>query len=125
MSAAAPSSSDHTTTDPSTLVRDAAERLGPSVVGLGRGWHAGSGVVVAPGRVLTVAHAIAREEVSVKFADGRRADAKVLAIDGDADLAVLETDTATRRRSRPPTPATPASAARSSRSPIPAAAACA
>ncbi len=76
---------------PSALVVSAAGRVGPAVVGLGRGWAAGSGVVVAPGRVLTVAHALNREETAVTFADGRRADARVLAVDGD--LAVLETDT--------------------------------
>jgi len=73
------------------LVTTVAGRVGPAVVGLGRGWSAGSGVVVAPGRVLTVAHALNREETAVAFADGRRADARVLAVDGD--LAVLETDT--------------------------------
>jgi serine protease Do len=76
------------------LVRDAAERVGPSIVGLGRGWHAGSGVVVAEGRVLTVAHAVPREEVAVAFADGRREEARVVALDPDGDLAVLETETA-------------------------------
>jgi serine protease Do len=93
MSAAAPPSSDHPTTDLPSLVRAAAERLAPSVVGLGRGWHAGSGVVVAKDRVLTVAHAVQREEVAVSFAGGRRAEARLLAIDADGDLAVLETET--------------------------------
>ena len=92
MTAASPPSA-RPTTDPSTLVRDAAERLGPSIVGLGGGWHAGSGVVVAKDRVLTVAHTVPREEVGVRFADGRRADGRLLAIDPDADLAVLEADT--------------------------------
>jgi serine protease Do len=81
------------TTDPSTLVRAAAERVGPSVVGLGRGWHSGSGVVVAQDRVLTVAHAAPREEVGVTFAGGRHAEARVLAVDPDGDLAVLEAET--------------------------------
>jgi serine protease Do len=79
--------------DPSALVRDAAQRIGPAVVGLGRGWHAGSGVVVAPGRILTVAHALPRDDVAVTFADGRRADARAVAIDRDGDLAMLEADT--------------------------------
>ena len=43
-------------------VQSVAERVGPSVVGLGRGWGVGSGVVVSPGRVLTNAHAIRHEE---------------------------------------------------------------
>ncbi len=71
-----------------------AERLGPAVVGLGRGWGAGSGVVVAKDRVLTVAHALPRRDgPTVAFADGRRAEATVLAVDPDAELAVLEVDT--------------------------------
>ncbi len=71
-----------------TLVATLAERVGPAVVGLGRGWSAGSGVVVAPNRILTVAHAVGGEETAVSFADGRRVDARVLAVDGD--LAVLD-----------------------------------
>jgi serine protease Do len=81
------------TPDISLLIRDTAERVGPSIVGLGRGWHAGSGVVVADGRVLTVAHAVPRDEVAVQFADGRREDARVIAFDADGDLAVLATET--------------------------------
>ena len=34
-------------------IRAAVEQTGPAVVGLGRGWGVGSGVVIAPGRVLT------------------------------------------------------------------------
>lgn len=75
-------------------VRSVAERVGPSVVGLGRGWGVGSGVVVAPGRVLTNAHAVRHEEVPVTFSDGRRETGRVLAADPDLDLAVLEVDTA-------------------------------
>ena len=33
-----------------------AERVGTSVVGLGRGWGLGSGVIIGEGRVLTSAH---------------------------------------------------------------------
>ena len=46
-------------------VTEAAERVGPAVVGLGRGWGRGSGVVVAPGQVLTVAHVLRGDEVAV------------------------------------------------------------
>ena len=31
-------------------IAEAAERVGPAVVGLGRGWALGSGVVIEPGR---------------------------------------------------------------------------
>jgi serine protease Do len=70
-----------------------AERVGPSVVGLGRGWGLGSGVVIGEGHVLTSAHNLRRDGVTVAFADGRRARAEVAATDPDLDLAVLEVDT--------------------------------
>jgi serine protease Do len=53
----------------------------------------GSGVVARKGLVLTAAHAVRGEEVTVTFADGRRADARLKAADLDSDLAVLEVDT--------------------------------
>jgi serine protease Do len=70
-----------------------AERVGPSVVGLGRGWSHGSGVVIGEGRVLTNAHNLRREQVTVVFADGRREGGEVAAADHDLDLAVVEVDT--------------------------------
>src|SRR5918999_1484450 len=70
-----------------------AERVGPSVVGLGRGWGHGSGVVIGEGRVLTNAHNLRRDQVTVVFADGRRATGDVAAADPDLDLAVVEVDT--------------------------------
>ena len=69
------------------------ERVGPSVVGLGRGWGLGSGVVIGEGHVLTNAHNLRREQVTVAFADGRRETGEVAAADPDLDLAVLEVDT--------------------------------
>jgi serine protease Do len=74
-------------------VQSVAERVGPSVVGIGRGWGVGSGVVIASGRVLTNAHAVRHDEVGVSFADGRSETGKVLASDPDLDLAVIEVDT--------------------------------
>jgi serine protease Do len=74
-------------------IAGAAERVGPSVVGLGRGWGHGSGVVIAEGHVLTSAHNLRREEVTVSFADGRREKAAVAGVDADLDLAVLAVDT--------------------------------
>ena len=71
----------------------AAERVGPSVVGLGRGWGHGSGVVIADGQVLTSAHNLRREEVTVSFNDGRRERAELVGSDADLDLAVLTVDT--------------------------------
>jgi serine protease Do len=74
-------------------IAEAAERVGPSVVGLGRGWAHGSGVVIADGQVLTSAHNLRREEITVAFADGRRESGAVAGVDSDVDLAVLSVDT--------------------------------
>lgn len=71
----------------------AAERVGPAVVGLGRGWGFGSGVVIDEGLVLTNAHNLRRDELGVTFTDGRRAAATHLGSDPDLDLAVLQVDT--------------------------------
>jgi serine protease Do len=77
----------------SAALQEAASDLGPAVVGLGRGWGVGSGVVIAPGRVLTNAHNLRHQEATVTFADGRRESARVLGSDADLDVAVLEVDT--------------------------------
>jgi serine protease Do len=77
----------------SVALQEAASDLGPAVVGLGRGWGVGSGVVIAPGRVLTNAHNLRHQEATVTFADGRRESARVLGSDADLDVAVLEVDT--------------------------------
>src|SRR3954471_8091181 len=82
-----------TVADLSETLAGAAERVGPSVVGLGRGWGLGSGVVIAEGRVLTNAHNLRRAEVAVTFADGRRDSSDAAGVDPDLDLAVLATDT--------------------------------
>jgi serine protease Do len=79
--------------DLATSIAAAAERVGPSVVGLGRGWGLGSGVVTAAGRVLTTAHGLRGEEATVSFPDGRRESARFAGADRDGDLAVLEVDT--------------------------------
>ena len=71
----------------------AAEKVGPSVVGL-RGRRArGSGVVIAPGKVLTTAHALGGERTGVRLADGRREQGEVVASDPARDLAVVAVDT--------------------------------
>jgi serine protease Do len=74
-------------------IAGAAETIGPSVVGLGRGWGHGSGVVIADGSVLTSAHNLRRDEVTVSFADGRREAGTVAGVDSDLDLAVVNVDT--------------------------------
>jgi serine protease Do len=76
-----------------TSIRSAADTVGPAVVGLGRGWGVGSGVVIAPGRVLTNAHNVRHEETTVTFHDGRQAEGRVAGADSDLDVAVLNVDT--------------------------------
>src|SRR6476469_55039 len=74
-------------------VRSASERLGPAVVGLGRGWGRGSGVVIGEGAVLTTAHNLRGDQVTVVFADGRRETGAVAGVDAEADVAVVSVDT--------------------------------
>jgi serine protease Do len=75
-------------------IQVAAERTGPKVIGLGQGWGRGSGVVIGPNQILTNAHNLRGDEVTVTFLDGRRESGRVLASDQDLDLAVIGTDTA-------------------------------
>jgi serine protease Do len=74
-------------------IAGAAQRVGPSVVGLGRGWGLGSGVVIGEGHVLTNAHNVRRDQVTVAFAEGRRETGEWTAADPDLDLAVISVDT--------------------------------
>src|SRR3954470_9469263 len=74
-------------------VAGAAQRVGPSVVGLGRGWGRGSGVVTAAGVVLTNAHVLRGEDVAVAFPDGRTEHGRVAGADADLDLAAITVDT--------------------------------
>ena len=75
-----------------TTVDTLAQRAGPAIVAVGR-HQRGSGVVIADGQVLTNAHNLRGEEVTVTFADGRRERGTVKAYDGDGDLAVIDVDT--------------------------------
>src|SRR5579862_2264963 len=74
-------------------IRQLAEGTGASVVGIGQRWGAGSGIVLSDGRVLTNAHNVRGDEVTVTFAGGRTAQGTVVARDIDSDVAVIDTDT--------------------------------
>lgn len=74
-------------------IRQTAEKTGSSTVGIGQRWGVGSGIVVAEGRVLTNAHNVRGDQVTVTFADGRTAEGSVAGQDIDGDLAVIEVDT--------------------------------
>ena len=77
-------------------IAEVAARVGPSVVGLGRGWGLGSGVVIGAGQVLTAAQNLRREELTVVFADGGRETAAPGGVDPDLGLAVLSVPTGDR-----------------------------
>lgn len=81
-----------------TALRDAAtaavERAAPAVVRVGRHGGRGCGIVVAKDRVLTNAHNLRDRTTEVAFADGRRLQGEITAVDPDGDLAVLAVDTA-------------------------------
>lgn len=70
-----------------------ADGVGKCVVGVAGRRSAGSGVVLAPGHILTNAHNLWGEDVTVTFADGRTADARAIGVDPEGDVAVLEVDT--------------------------------
>src|SRR3979490_858525 len=73
-------------------IQTAAERTGAAVIGLGQGWGRGSGFVIDSNRILTNAHNLRGDEVTVTFHDGRRETGRVLASDQDLDLAVIEAE---------------------------------
>ena len=70
-----------------------AGSIAPSVVGIGSRLR-GSGVVIADGKILTNAHNVRGDEVTVTFSDGRSAAGRLAGIDVDGDLAVIAIDTA-------------------------------
>ncbi len=79
--------------DLSGAISSVAERVGSSIVSVGRGGR-GSGVVIADGQVLTNAHNLRGSELTITFADGRSVRGEVRGVDGDGDLAVVAADTA-------------------------------
>ncbi len=70
-----------------------ADRVAPSVVGIGSRQR-GSGLVVGDGKVLTNAHNVRGDEVTVTFAGGRSTRGNVVGIDVDGDVAVIDVNTA-------------------------------
>jgi serine protease Do len=76
-------------TELQVAVQQAAARISPTVVAVGRG----AGVVIHQDRVLTNAHNLTGPEPEVRLADGRTEHAEVLGADLDGDLAVLRVAT--------------------------------
>jgi serine protease Do len=71
----------------------AASLVGPAVVGVAQNRAGGSGVVIAPDRVLTNAHNAGPEGVRIYFGDGRVEESEVAGVDIEGDLIVLATPT--------------------------------
>ena len=82
-----------TIVDYQEAIEQAVARVGPAVVGFGAGWGRGSGLVVAPGRILTTAHNLRSEEVAVTFPGGRRESGRVTGVDHELDLAAVSAET--------------------------------
>lgn len=78
--------------DLSAAARTASAASAPSTVAIGRHGR-GSGVVVAPNRVLTNAHNLRDRTTQVTFADGRAVQGRIAGADPDHDLVVLEVET--------------------------------
>lgn len=79
--------------DLTNTLQTVADRVGPAVVGIGHRRGAGSGIVVADGRVVTNAHNVRGDVVHVRLHDGSRREGTVAAADPDSDLAVVHVDT--------------------------------
>ena len=79
--------------DLQSAIQQVATAAGPSVVGIGSRLR-GSGLVVGDGRVLTNAHNVRGDQVTVTFADGRSVIGTLAGVDVDGDLAVINVDTA-------------------------------
>src|SRR5260221_4102133 len=74
-------------------IRQLADGAGASVAGIGQRWGAGSGIVLGEGQVLTSAHNVRGDQVTVTFAGGRTAEGSAAGHDIDSDLAVISVDT--------------------------------
>ncbi len=74
-------------------IRDLAEGVGGAVTSIGRDWGRGSGVVIGEGWVLTNAHNLRGDEVTVVFSGERAEKGRVVGVDVDGDLAAIRVDT--------------------------------
>lgn len=74
-------------------IQRVADRASNAVVGIGQRWGVGSGVILGKDQVLTNAHNVRGDEVTVTFHDGRTATGQVRGSDFDGDLAVIAVDT--------------------------------
>ena len=83
--------------DLTTVLQRIEARVGPAVVGIGRRRGAGSGIIVAEGRIVTNAHNIRGDVVGIRLHDGSRVEGALAAADPDSDLAVVTAETGDRQ----------------------------
>jgi serine protease Do len=74
-------------------IQRVAAQVSGAVVGIGQRWGVGSGVVLGKGQVLTNAHNVRGDEVSVTLPDGHTESGRVLGHDIDGDIAVVGVET--------------------------------
>jgi len=74
-------------------IQHVAQRVGNSVVGVGQRWGVGSGVVLGNDQILTNAHNVRGDEISVTFPDRHTATGRILGLDVDGDIAVIGVET--------------------------------
>jgi S1-C subfamily serine protease len=75
-------------------IQRVADQVSNAVVGVGQRWGVGSGVIIGKDQVLTNAHNVRADEVTVTFNDGHTATGQVRGEDVDGDLAVIAVDSA-------------------------------
>ena len=78
--------------DIENTIRSVAAIASPAVVSIGRNGR-GTGFVIAPNRVLTSAHNLRDQTVSVTFDDARVEQGSVHGVDADGDLVVIDVAT--------------------------------
>jgi serine protease Do len=78
--------------DIQSAISSVADNAGAAIVGIGSRQR-GSGVVIADGKVLTNAHNVRGDEVTVTFADGNSTRGQLSGVDWDGDLAVISVET--------------------------------
>ena len=76
-------------------IASVATRFGGAVVGVGRGWRVGSGVLLGPGTILTAARHADPRGTTVTLVDGGRVEAALAGVDRERGIAVLRAETGT------------------------------
>ena len=84
--------------DTQRAIEEAAARTGPAVIGLRRGARRGSGVLVGDARAVTLARNLRDDDLTVALGDGSEVSARVLGVDREVDLALLELESASGGR---------------------------